>query len=73
MWLPLFPPQSSEGFACAMLAVYLDNASNVPVGALSGVLWSEVSADDVLMWVLVFASRKTRMKSTSRTKKEKGR
>lgn len=40
--------QSTDGFACAMLAVYLDSASNVPVGALSeDVLW--LSVDNVLM------------------------
>lgn len=40
--------QSSDNLACAMLAVYLDSASNVQVGALSAdVLW--LSIDDVLM------------------------
>lgn len=64
--------QSFDGLACAMLAVYLDSASNVPVGALSAdvLAWS---IDDVLMQVLLFASRKTRPKSPSKTNKKKGR
>lgn len=63
MWSPLVF-QSSDGLACAMLAVYLDSASNVPVGdVLVGPLRR---ADDVLMRGLVCASRKTRMKSTGR-------
>lgn len=54
-----------------MLAVYLDSASNVPVGALSeDVLF--LSVDNVLMGVVAFASRKTR-KSTSPANKKKGR
>lgn len=55
-----------------MLAVYLDNASNVPVGALLADLL-RLSVDRVLMRVPAFASRKTRMKSTSTTNIKKGR
>ncbi|XP_029700661.1 protein mono-ADP-ribosyltransferase PARP14-like isoform X3 [Takifugu rubripes] len=66
---PSLLTESSDGLACAMLAVYLDSASNVPVGdVVAGPLRR---ADDVLIWGLVCASRKTQMKSTSRRNKKK--